>query len=1007
MKGILTILLFSICTITVGWSQFNIPSKDIVQNAPHWAQLMYSENPNVFEVERAFRSHYKGKTIKKNLHTRNLKFFRRTFRYRVGKDGFIAPVSDRKYQDRIAKAKEKLNSRNAAGNWSLIGPIQSLTEAGDPGADQACVYSIDQSLSNPSILFCGTEPGEIYKSTDGGENWVNMSLGLTLPFEGSGIRSVAIDPTNSNTVYFGMRNEIFKSTDGGVNWNSIHNIPPSTDEVGMIEKIFIHPNQNNIIMVASMAGLVRSTDGGATWTTLFDDRTYDIEMNTADDNTIYALRRNANTEIPEFLMSDDYGATFSIQSNGWYNSTNPNRESDGGRIAVTEADANRVYAYLIGQSKPGDYGYIGVYRSDDGGTTWTLPSGQVGSPYDENHFNINSADGEGENSDNIFADISFCALTASHNDPDKILLGGLNLWKSDDGGVTFQPLGGYIDAPFNDAIHDGSFHVDMQEFKTIGNTTWITTDGGIYKSNNFFSDISFEKKNKGVHSTDFWGFGSGWNKDVLVGGVYHNGVLAYNENFGDGEYMVLGGGEPSSGYVNPGENNLIYSTDVAGVILPDVIGPVEEFAYDFIPNESFDPLQEGYSDLVFHPECYSVAFTGKLNELWRTIDKGLSFQKIRTFGNVEENFVSYIHISRINPDIMYLCQREEAVNKAKLWFSSDAGETWNEVSIPSDLSKFMILQVHPYDPSRIYLASSDFNDPVVIYQSNDAGESWSNIATPTLGNEYMKTLDFIPGTNGGLYLGTNLGMYYKNDNMTDWMDFSDGLPAVSTAQKSKPFYRDNKLRISSTKGMWESVLFERPDQPFAQIMVDRIETCAEVGSTFTFVDYSILKHSGAQWEWTFEGATPATGSTWMEQVTFNTAGTHQVILKITDDRGFTSSDTIEINIGGTAPSMDILFDQEACTSVSNSDIGSESSQLTVLPNPTKDRVRISFETDKSGEYSVRVFSTSGKMLSIKELPAASNNLVQYDLDMGHLPKGTYWIQVKGEEEMIFEKVVLF
>lgn len=1003
--GLSLSMLFLLTSIAV--AQFHVPSKTIVKTAPKWAQLMYSDNPNVLEVKREFRAYYKGKVVPKNIHTRNLKFFKRSVQYRTKKDGSVVSKSNKTYQSRLTKKNTNRNAKNPSGNWSLLGPVQSLTEEGDPGGDQACVYSIDQSLSNPDILFCGTEPGEVYKSTDGGNNWTNMSLNLVLPFDEGMISAIAIHPTNPNMVYFGMQDNVYRSEDGGVSWDVVHRLADVRDE-DIIEEIFIHPTRPDIIMLATTEGLVQSTNGGVSWNVVFEDRTYDIEMNTAEDNIIYVLRKNEERELPEFLISTNYGASFSVQTNGWYTSSNSNRESDGGRIAVTEADPNRVYAYLIGQSKPVDFGYIGVFRSDDGGNSWTLPIGRLGGPYNSNHFNITSFDGEGENDDNGIADISFCALVASNENPDHILLGGFNLWKSEDGGETFEAQGGYLDGPLNNAAHSGSFHVDMQEFKAFGNTTWITTDGGIYKSGDFFSTTNgFEKKNRGVHSTDFWGFGSGWNEDILIGGVFHNGVLAYNERFGAGNYIVLGGGEPSSGYVNPGDNNLVYSTDIGAVSLPDAIAPVEELEYDFVPNESYDPLDEGYSDLAFHPQCYSVAFTGQLNELWRTTDKGESFQRLRTFGNNEEDWITYIHISRSNPDLMYMCQRDEGNGRAKLWKSSDAGADWTEIAVPSNVSEFMILQADPYDPSKLWIASSDFDNPTVIYQSDNGGATWKDLVKPILDDEYMKTLDYIPGTNGGLYLGTNLGMYYKNEDMTDWMDFSEGLPAVSTAQKSRPFYRDNKLRISSTKGMWESELFERPARPFAQIMVDRIETCTEIGSNFTFVDYSILQHLGATWEWTFEGGTPATASTWEANVTFNEVGTHKVTLKITDDRGFTDSDVLEINIGGAEPSINILFDQETCETTSISNPLDNTNALMISPNPSSSGIfRIEYKSLAEDRPILRIFDMSGKTLFKEQLPAQINGLIKHRINLDELPKGTYWMQIKGTDEIRSGKVVI-
>ena len=230
---------------------------------------------------------------------------------------------------------------------------------------------------------------------------------------------------------------------------------------------------------------------------------------------------------------------------------------------------------LIGDSKAGDAGFIGLYKSSDSGSSWTLPNGPVGGPYSSTHPNLANALPLGNGHHQGFYN---CALLASPTNANHILIGSGSIWKSEDGGSSFFSLGGYVGGILDNVIHIGAIHVDMQEFKQTGNTTWVTTDGGIYRSNDFFSSsTNFAKKDNGIHSTDFWGLGQGWNEDVLFAGAYHNGNVSFYENWGQGNTLNLGGGEPATGYVNPGENRMVYSSNLGGRILPLQIGdPVKE-----------------------------------------------------------------------------------------------------------------------------------------------------------------------------------------------------------------------------------------------------------------------------------------------------------------------------------------------------------------------------------------------------------------------------------------------
>ena len=163
---------------------------------------------------------------------------------------------------------------------------------------------------------------------------------------------------------------------------------------------------------------------------------------------------------------------------------------------------------------------------------------------------------------------------------DEILVGGLNLWRSVDGAQSFTSVAGYVGGPLN-------MHVDMQDFRATAQGTWITNDGGIYFSTDFFS-FDNQVRMKGVHGTEWWGFDSGWNEDVFIGGAYHNGNISWYQNYPSGNFLQLGGAEPASGYVNRGLNRKVVSSELAGKILPLSIGQtIFGFSVSLYPNESY------------------------------------------------------------------------------------------------------------------------------------------------------------------------------------------------------------------------------------------------------------------------------------------------------------------------------------------------------------------------------------------------------------------------------------
>jgi photosystem II stability/assembly factor-like uncharacterized protein len=891
MKKILATLLTFIIGLVVNAQQISKPSMAEISTLPQWAQQMYGDNPNVYEVQQAYQNYYQNNNFEKNYHTQFYKKWMRSVADYIEQDGTaLLPTT----QQQIDKRQSLISDgQTRSGGWNLLGPITAFNGNGDVISQQSNIYSIDQSLSNDDVLFCGTEPGEVYKSIDGGENWTNSSLNDPLS---GGVNSVKIHPTNPDIVLIGSGSFIYKSIDGGTTWT---NVLSNLDRVNEITFAVSNPL---IVFAATNNGLFKSIDGGNNWTAMYTDQTFDVKLNTADDNTIYIVKHNAALDICQFLMSIDMGTTFVAQTTGWYASTDAARNDGGARIGVSEADSDVVYAYLIGEAKTDDNGYIGVYKSTDGGVTWSLPNAPAGGPYDAVHQNL----AIGEPNWQYHQGFYNSAIMVSPTDANEILVGGLNLYKSTDGGTTFTPLVGYNGGSYN-------MHVDMQDFRTINGTTWITTDGGIYKSTDFFTTDGFESKMSGVHGAEYWGFGQGWNQDVTVGGLYHNGNLASFDNWGAGNFLQLGGAEPASGYVNPGENRKVYSSDVNGKILPMLIGdPINSVGFGIDPNESYWSVAS--SELEFQPSNYNTAHTGLGNQLWQTTDGGNTFLPFATFGTNADDKVTYIELSWSNENVMYVGQQIGSGSQGKLWKTTDAGATWNQIALPTvSNSRKMLIQVDAKDDNIVWIAFASAANGQKIYKSINGGGSWTNWSTSLLNNQNARSIIAVGGTDGGVYYASNQTVYYRNNTMSDWEDFGDGLPVETNTNIARPFYRDGKVRTASYgKGIWETNMYELPTEPIAQISADKLGYTmhCEV-DTFHYVDHSMLNHNNATWAWEFEGGIPTTANTWNADVAYAEPGTYLTTLTVTNAAGNSDIDSVYVVIDAYVPATFLDEDFEA------------------------------------------------------------------------------------------------
>ena len=856
-----------ICSFTLSIAQLmKKPSAVEISTLPQWAQLMYGDNPNMLDVSAAYHAYYKTHPFEKSYHTQYYKRWVRTYSTQLNDAGYIvAQAVNSNPKPSIIKSS----------SWSVVGPITTYSQGGGQGGDQANIYSLDQCAGSPNTVICGTEPGEVYKSTDGGQNWTCISMGLDFS---SGVSAVEVSPTNPLLFFAGGNNGVYRSLNGGSTWTNV--LPNSGFGVN---EILIVPGNENIVLVASDKGLHRSTDGGTTWTQLWGDACYDIKPNVLNAQEQYLVKHDPNLNICGFLKSTDFGATWTTQSNGWYGSIDPARNDGGARIALTPANPNRIYVYLIGEAKANDYGFISIYKSDNAGSSWVNAYGQDGGPYSAAHPNL----AIGTSTWLYHQGFYNCAILANPNNADEILVGGLNLYRSTDGGASYTSVSGYVGGPL-------SLHVDNQDFRQVNGNTWITTDGGIYKSTDFLSTQP-DFKMSGVHASDFWGFGAGWNEDVLVGGLYHNGNQGYHENYGAGNFLNLGGGEAPTGYVNPGRNRITYYSDIGGKTLPtSLANPITGAPFGMAPNESYWASES--SEFEFQPNCYSIGYLGKDNSLWKTSDGGVSFNLVYSFGTATGDQVKYIEIGSENPNIIYLNQQPASGNLGKLWKTTDGGITWNQLSIPAGNSRRMLITLDPANDNHLFIAYPSGSNGNKTFESTDGGNSFTNITTNVLNNESVQSILTIGGTNGGVYCATNKAVYYRNAT-TSWLLDNSGLPTQINGNILRPFYRDGKIRMASYgKGIWESALNEAPNAPICRIMVDKLsQTVICASDSFYFEDHSVLNHQNATWNWSFPTGSPSASALRNPAVLFG-IGTHQAILTITDGNGQTDSDTLSVTV---------------------------------------------------------------------------------------------------------------
>ena len=272
-----------------------------VENLPIWAETMYSENANVYEVERLRHEYYQDHDFEKSIHEQNYKHWRI----------LSEPYLDERGNIHLDRDFSRSERAGGSGNWTPVGPKETYSlgsEGNIPVSWQCNIYCFDQSASNPNMLLAGVEGGDLFKSNDKGLNWyaVTETLPVSTP------TAVKIAPSNENIAFFHAGGSIYKTTDGGTSWTDIYSVS------GGIHEIMIHPTDPNDVFVAGDQGTRRSTDGGSNWSVIHPEKCWDIRYHATNSTIMYLLKENSAQKRAELFKSTDGGTNWTLQDNGWY-----------------------------------------------------------------------------------------------------------------------------------------------------------------------------------------------------------------------------------------------------------------------------------------------------------------------------------------------------------------------------------------------------------------------------------------------------------------------------------------------------------------------------------------------------------------------------------------------------------------------------------------------------------------------------------------------------------------
>ena len=948
---------------------------------PQWVKLMYSDKADPGVVSKAYQNYYYNNKFIKNSDTQYYKRWLRSF---SRDDARFKNSSERNAeldvleQAYIQKSLTIKNLESPTSQWQTIGPIDFDKDAASTNyaAGAGHIYAIEQSLTDDSVLYCGTATSGVWKTTDKGNHWNLVTADLMI----NSVVALEIDPTNENIIYFGGGNSLYKTVDGGINWSIIGDAIFNSED-HYIPEIKIHPNNSSLLFVCTDNGFFRSTDGGNNFIEIMDGDFQEMEFNTYHPDTIYIIKQ-INNET-EFYKSTNSGVSFVLKTNGWPVLSNGD-EQKRTEIATTPSAPNKVVALCTGEANGGT-GLYGIYLSDDAGETWSRSCcgpQPAGVPSLTNQNLMAWADDGTDDGGQYYYDL---ALEIDDNNPNKIYVAGVNLWVSTDGGASFV-----CPSKWSHSNKQNYVHADIHDIKSIGNDLWISCDGGVFHTNDGGTVIN--RKMLGIQATDFWGFGAGfWDGEVLLGGTYHNGTLLKDNDVYLNGWISTGGGDNIRGYVNPGDDRKVIHDYGEFELSGNRTQALQSLNFEKLPNASYTIGES--SNVEYHPHSHNSSYVGKEGDLWLSHYDGEYFELVANFPNTA---ITTIEVARTNPAIMYIGTYSGWWDNKFIWASADSGLTWSNITPPNSLAtteKWIPydITIDGNDPNTIWIARTSMYDayPDIdgqqVFKSTDGGQNWVNYSTSTLNGESFTNIVHQEGTNGGVYLGTRRGVYYRNNTMNDWALFNNNLPLSTTSVQLIPYYRKSKIRNGTNRSAFECDLYEN-SRPLAQITREQLGERDCMGDYIQFHERSILNESGSTWEWIFEGGTPANSTDRNPVVKYENYGKFDVTLTVTD------------TFGTNTQILDNFAIIKNCYGV-----GIEESKATkdldIYPSMVSKGGSINIVNKLNEELDYKLYNAKGKLVQYSKV---EDNQIEFSF----ISSGTYFINITGETRMLNKTIIV-
>jgi len=806
-----------------------------------WVEAMQDYRVNFHTVVDKFNAEFDGKPYEKGHGWKQFKRWEYMMEERVGESG-VRPHPSVLYR---AIQQQQASTTTEYGEWSVMGPVNAPS-----GGGIGRINGVAFHPNHHDTIYAGAPAGGLWVSYDDGQSWTTFTDELT----NLGVSDLAIDPLHPDTMYLATGDRdaadtysfgLLKSTDGGITWNTT-SLSWSTSQNYRIARIVVHPDSTHIVMAATNAGVYRSTNYGQNFTLEQSGSFYGMRMGHGD--TVFAT---TNGSSPKLYRSLDAGDTWSQMSNGLPTSGKYRCE-----VAVSSAPG-KVYL-VYGDS---NYGFGGLYRSTNGGSNWTLMSSTP---------NImgwsNSGSGSGGQA---WYDLT---IACDPNSENTIYVGGVNIWKSTNGGTNWTCVGHWYGAGSTPYVHADHHHAD---FRPGTSELYVGTDGGVYKTTN--SGSSWSDLNDGMNITQYYKISQSTSDTaVILAGAQDNGSHLRSTTV---NWSEVTGGDGMDNGVDAVNDNLMYTSVYYGDFYKSTNGGG---FFSSINTLSVSGSGNWVTPFNTDPVTTNTVYAG-FKKIWKSTNAGGSWSATSSNNISGNSNIDEFEVAPSNTNYIY------TLINSNIYVSTNGGSSWSSITPSGSMSpspnNISGVAIDPNDEEHIVISISGYAGNRKVMESFNAGSTWSNLSSG-LPNVPATAVAFEGGSSDGIYVGTDIGVYYTSSNFSNWISFNKDLPNVIVSDIE--IYADDALiRIGTFgRGVWQSPLMTGfTNAPVASFTADPLSTCS-LGDTISLMDLSSGLPTSWYWQispstYSFTGGT--NDSSQFPKVVFTATGAYTVTLSASNN----------------------------------------------------------------------------------------------------------------------------